>query len=692
MDVRSESSQAIHLHMCLLAMNKSFHVSIIYGEHTFTARRSLWTDLVQTNMVVSNEPWLVAGDFNAIRDHSDRMGNSNEWIPAFDELALCLDQAGLDDLKYVGHRFTWSTSSGASRKQRKIDRVLVNDQWTSTFSYSEATFLAPGVSDDTPMIVRIMLPSPFRKPFKFFNCWVSHPSFLPIVTQTWGSRITGTHMDPLNLSLAALEKDQLHDFASLRIQEESFFKQKSRINWLKEGDRNTKYFHHFVNRRHILNRIISVLDDNGSILTEPTLVHNHIVNHFQDLLTSSSSLDLSSSLDIQGVIGRSLNEDQETNATILTLVPKVPNALALNDFRPIACCNTIYKCITKILANRIASVLPSIISPPQNAFVKKRRIGDNILIAQELFAGFHHQPYLAKCAIKLTLQVFGFPQVFIKLLMECVTTPKFSVAINGTLHGFFSSGRGIRQGDPISPYLFTLVMEVFTGILNAHTQLPGFKFFWRCKTTRLTHLFFADDVLLFAEANLVSTTLLKDALDQFSRWSGLKPNVNKSEIFFSGGTPQLWDKILHSFGYLEGHLSGIFSITSAWELVRARGQAVYWDSFIWDCHIAPRHGFLMWLMALNRLPTQNLRWGVRFIGGDSFHQRISRFALGALCHLIWIERNNILFRNGTHFMPALRNHLAKVVRDKGLSFKPVQDNPQNRRIQAGWGISDSIFS
>ncbi|XP_030460546.1 uncharacterized protein LOC115680840 [Syzygium oleosum] len=262
MDVRSESSQAIHLHMCLLAMNKSFHVSIIYGEHTFTARRSLWTDLVQTSMVVSDEPWLVARDFNAIRDHSDRMGSSNAWIPAFDELALCLDQAGLDDLKYVGHRFTWSTSSGASRKQRKIDRVLVNDQWTSTFSYSKATFLAPRVSDHTPMIIRIVLPSLSRKPFKFFNCWVSHPSFLPIVTQTWDSRITGTPMfilccklkilkerlkqlnkdsfsdisgctaqarsalsitqdalvrDPLNLSLAALEKDQLHDFTSLRI-------------------------------------------------------------------------------------------------------------------------------------------------------------------------------------------------------------------------------------------------------------------------------------------------------------------------------------------------------------------------------------------------------------------------------------------------------------------------------------------
>lgn len=72
---------------------------------------------------------------------------------------------------------------------------------------------------------------------------------------------------------------------------------------------------------------------------------------------------------------------KDTNTIILALVPKVPNASAMNNFWPIACDNTVYKCITKILVNRITFVLPSIISPPQNAFVKRRRIGDNILLA-----------------------------------------------------------------------------------------------------------------------------------------------------------------------------------------------------------------------------------------------------------------------------------------------------------------------
>lgn len=137
---------------------------------------------------------MVAGDFNAIRDNSDRLGSTNEWIPTFDELNSCLNSAGLDDLRYVGHRFTWSTSSGPSRKQRKIDRVLINDQWTNSFSFLEAAFLALGVSDHTPMFIRIVPVSSARKPFKFFNCWMSHPDFPSIISQVWNSSNGGTPM------------------------------------------------------------------------------------------------------------------------------------------------------------------------------------------------------------------------------------------------------------------------------------------------------------------------------------------------------------------------------------------------------------------------------------------------------------------------------------------------------------------
>ena len=197
--------------------------------------------------------------------------------------------------------------------------------------------------------------------------------------------------------------------------------------------------------------------------------------------------------------------------------------------------------------------------------VKKRIIGDNILLAHVLFASFHHQPYLSKCAIKvdfqkaydtidwgfirLVMQLFGFPQKFIELIMICVTSPKFSIAINGEIHDLFSSGRGIRQGDLMSPYLFTLVMEIFIGILNERFRTPSFKFFWRCKPTRLTRLFFANDIILFSEANVASTTLMRDGLQVFSSWLGLKSNHSKSEIFFLSRSLDLREVIRQSFGF-----------------------------------------------------------------------------------------------------------------------------------------------
>jgi len=154
--VNASSVQVIHGRLLWLTSGKALFLSIVYAEHSFVARRPLWEDLIQTSSTLSSAPWIVAGDFNAIRDPLDRIGSSNAWILAFDEFRDCLTQAGLDDLCYTGYRYTWATSSGLNRKQRKIDRVMVNGRWNSEFSFSEASFIAPGISDHTPMVIKVM--------------------------------------------------------------------------------------------------------------------------------------------------------------------------------------------------------------------------------------------------------------------------------------------------------------------------------------------------------------------------------------------------------------------------------------------------------------------------------------------------------------------------------------------------------
>ncbi|KAL3716434.1 hypothetical protein ACJRO7_008089 [Eucalyptus globulus] len=203
--INSASSQAIHGRLLWLPSGTVLFLSVIYAEHSFVARRPLWEDLIQSSGTLSSVPWIVAGDFNAIRDPSDRMGGSNAWIPAFEEFRDCLNQAGLEDLRFTGYRYTWAASSGTNRKQRKIDRVLVNGSWNSAFSFSEASFLAPGISDHTPMVVKVMPTPKTSKPFKFFNFWMTHPDYARMVVETWDSPFYGSPMFILYSKLRLLK-------------------------------------------------------------------------------------------------------------------------------------------------------------------------------------------------------------------------------------------------------------------------------------------------------------------------------------------------------------------------------------------------------------------------------------------------------------------------------------------------------
>lgn len=143
-------------------------------------------------------------------------------------------------------------------------------------------------------------------------------------------------------------------------------------------------------------------------------------------------------------------------------MPKSTNASSTTDFRPISCCNVIYKVISKILTRRLASALQGIISPAQNAFLEGRNMTDDINLLQELLRQYERKRASPGCIIKIDfrkafdsiqwpfirnlLLLLGFPSWFVHLVMKCVETSSFSVYVNGSLFGFFTSKCRVRQG------------------------------------------------------------------------------------------------------------------------------------------------------------------------------------------------------------------------------------------------------
>ena len=259
---------------------------------------------------------------------------------------------------------------------------------------------------------------------------------------------------------------------------------------------------------------------------------------------------------------------REINCTIIALVPKVPNPGTMHDYRPISCCNTIYKCISKIIAARIKQCIPDIISPSQSAFVQGQSIANNVLITQDLMLNYHHDMGPPRCALKVDimkaydtvswgcimniLSCMGTPTHLLRCIKACITTPSFSISINGELAGFFASKRGLRQGDPLSSFLFIFTMEAFSRSLAVAASRQGFQFHPRCKEINLTHLCFADDMFLFSGGTLSSVQVYMDELNRSACFSGLQVNNQKSAIFIAGVSDEVRNDLVNITGFSLG--------------------------------------------------------------------------------------------------------------------------------------------
>ncbi|WZZ70042.1 hypothetical protein YC2023_081412 [Brassica napus] len=247
-----------------------------------------------------------------------------------------------------------------------------------------------------------------------------------------------------------------------------------------------------------------------------------------------------------------------TNVTYIRLIPKITGAKSVADYRPIALCNVTYKVITKIISLRIKATLQGIIWETQSAFVPGRAISDNVLITHEILHTLKNSEAVVNCSmavktdmskaydrlewnfIETVLLRFGFASHLVALIMQCVTSVTYSFLVNDSVHGRVIPSRGIRQGDPLSPYLFILCGEILSGLCKRAQRsghLAGLRI--SIPAPRLNHLLFADDTMFFLNTDEESCSALMHILEQYKMASGQLINATKSSITFSAKTPQV---------------------------------------------------------------------------------------------------------------------------------------------------------
>ncbi|XP_057432083.1 uncharacterized protein LOC130724829 [Lotus japonicus] len=516
-----------------------------------------------------------------------------------------VERCELLDLGAIGSKYTWfrRTDLGQSTSKR-LDRALDDVEWRHLFPEAVIENLPRIHSDHCPLLLRCggFDDTRGKRPFRFLAAWASHPLFQEVIENGWNqgdgrilsrlehvqqratdfnknifgnifqrkrtceNRLKGVQRaieEGETSSLLRLEKDLQQEYGTILYQEELLWYQKSREQWVRFGDRNTRFFHAQTVIRRKRNKIHGLVLPDGTWSTEQVKLVDAAQSFFQGQFASPAisdpeAINLQSlpRLRMEGVEAllepvtkeevRLAAFDQGILDSLVVLIPKVDFPKHLKEFRPISLCTVIYKIITKVLVGRIRPYLGDLIGPLQGSFIPGRSSADNILLAQEAIH-YMKKTKLKKGALamksdlekaydnisweflKRTLEQFGFSSATVKLIMWIATNSKLSILWNGTRLDSFAPSRGLRQGDPMSPYLFLLCMEILSLHIHELVQQGLWKPIHLARnSTRLSHLLFAYDIVLFAHASSTQVqvawlpTSVCDRMDQINRkfiWS-----------------------------------------------------------------------------------------------------------------------------------------------------------------------------
>ncbi|XP_074318519.1 uncharacterized protein LOC141655332 [Silene latifolia] len=310
-------------------------------------------------------------------------------------------------------------------------------------------------------------------------------------------------LDPLNDQLIQNERACAQGVIELRKARTQFLSQKAKCEWSKMGDENTSYFHARIKRRRARNRVFQVREVNRRVVASGNCISEE---HCSLLLAPISTEEVKQAMfDIPG--------DKAPG----------PDGYSSHFFK-----------------ENWAIVGTDIVAAVRGAFSSGK------LLKQKAYDSVEWS------FVRDMLMCLGFPERFLRLVMECVMTPTYTLSLNGDNFGFFPGMRGLRQGDPLSPLLFTICLEYFSCVVGVIQRHARFKFHPLCNRIQLTHLCFADDLILFCRGDRDSSELLLRAFNHFSKSSGLIMNKGKSNFYCNGVDDSVILHLENKFGMRRG--------------------------------------------------------------------------------------------------------------------------------------------
>lgn len=237
---------------------------------------------------------------------------------------------------------------------------------------------------------------------------------------------------------------------------------------------------------------------------------------------------------------------KEVNNTLIALIPKKKSCSIITDYRPISLCNSLYKIISKVIVDRLKLVLDKIVSPEQHGFTPGREIVDSIIRVVETMHSMKRskmQGMVVKLDVSkaydqviwyflfFVLERFGFDSSWINCIKHCVTSISYSIIVNGSIEGFLQAMNGLRQGDPLSTFLFVLMGE----ILGRNIKKLVETILWKGvhihdSIDPISHSQFADHTILFGEAIEKEAKVMKMLLNDYEKGSRQSMNIDKSMI------------------------------------------------------------------------------------------------------------------------------------------------------------------